>query len=181
MKNGIIICGANGSGKTTLGKALSQALNYKHMDIEDYYFIESPIPYSNPRTRHEVQNLILRDIEKYDNFIISAVNGDLGKEINRLYRCAIYLSAPLELRLNRAKQRAYDKFGNRILVGGDMYEQEQGFFDYVANRSTEKAEKVKEWLKTLSCPVIYADGTKAISDNVNWLLSKVREYCQAVI
>lgn len=79
---GIIICGANGSGKTTIGRELANALNYKHMDIEDYYFIESKIPYSKSRTRDEVQRLILKDIEKHNHFIITAVNGDMGQEIN---------------------------------------------------------------------------------------------------
>ncbi|MBR6741473.1 MAG: AAA family ATPase, partial [Clostridia bacterium] len=37
MKYGICICGLNGSGKTTLASALAKKLNFKHMDVEDYY------------------------------------------------------------------------------------------------------------------------------------------------
>lgn len=172
IANGIIVCGANGSGKTTLGRALAEALNYRHMDIEDYYFIESEIPYSKSRTRDEVCQLILNDIKQYNNFIISAVNGDMGEEINNMYKLAVYLSVPLDIRLERVKQRAYDKFGNRVLVGGDMYEQEQRFFDYVEFRSADKAGKTEIWLKTLSCPVIHLDGTKTISENITRLLSE---------
>ena len=51
MPKGIAIVGGNGSGKTALGAALSKELNYKHMDIEDYYFREAENPYSQPRTR----------------------------------------------------------------------------------------------------------------------------------
>ncbi len=173
MANGILICGANGSGKSTLGKELAAALHYKHIDIEDYYFIRSDIPYSKSRTRKEVCNLILKDIEKYHNFVLSAVNGDMGEEINSTYKLAVYLSAPLVLRLERVKQRSYERFGNRVLAGGDMYEQEQKFFDYVATHSTEKAEKAKVWLSTLSCPVIEADGTKDIDGNVKWLTDEI--------
>lgn len=163
MPEGIIICGGNGSGKTTLGRELAAAIGYKHMDIEDYYFMEADIPYSKSRTRDEVIQLMLKDTEKYRRFIISAVNGDMGKEINSMYCCAVYLSVLKELRLERVKRRAFCKFGARVLPGGDMYEQEQRFFELVASRTTEQTE---QWLKTLSCPVIYADGTREISENV---------------
>lgn len=168
MAEGIVICGANGSGKTTLAAALAQALGYKHMDIEDYYFIESEIPYTKQRTREEVQQLLLKDMQTYKRFVFSAVNGDMGEEIGAMYRCAILLSAPLALRLARIRQRSYDTFGKRAEPGGDMYEQEQRFFDFVATRSMEKTE---QWLGSLSCPVIEMDGTKEISENVKWLLS----------
>ncbi len=55
MHNKIIICGGNGAGKSTLGKALADKLNYKFMDIEDYYFLksESGYPSDTARTREE--------------------------------------------------------------------------------------------------------------------------------
>ena len=172
MVNGIVIVGGNGSGKTTLGAALSRELNYKHMDIEDYYFEDAEIPYSKSRTRKEVSLLMEQDVMKYPKFIISAVNTDLGDKINSLYECVIYLKAPLEIRLNRVKQRAYNKYGERVLEGGDMYEQEQKFFDFVAMKTMEKTD---EWTKHLSCPIIYADGTKTIDEAVALLLTKLTE------
>ena len=42
--HGIIVFGANGSGKSTFGRELARVLNFKHMDIEDYYFEKSEIP-----------------------------------------------------------------------------------------------------------------------------------------
>lgn len=172
--SGIVICGGNGSGKTTLGRELSGVLNYKHMDIEDYYFLNAPIPYSKSRTREEVCELMLKDIKKYKNFIISAVNGDMSEEINSKYDLAVFLDVPLDIRLKRVKQRAYNKFGGRVLEGGDMYEQEQRFFNAVANAYEEKTERVKEWLKTLSYPVIYIDGTMDIAENVKSIINLIR-------
>ena len=61
MPEGIIICGGNGSGKTTLGRELAAAIGYKHMDIEDYYFMEADIPYSKSRARDEVIQLMLTE------------------------------------------------------------------------------------------------------------------------
>lgn len=155
MAKGIVICGANGSGKTTLGRELAGILGFQHLDVEDYAFAESEIPYAKVRTREEVRRLVLEDIEKYGDFVFTAVNGDMGEEINAKYGLVVYLSAPKNVRLARVRRRSFVQFGARMLAGGDMYEQEQRFFDFVASRSMER---VREWLKTAKCPVIEADG-----------------------
>ncbi|MDR7855204.1 shikimate kinase [Tissierella sp.] len=48
--HGIIVFGANGSGKSTLGRELANLLNFKYMDIEDYHFYKSKIPYTLERS-----------------------------------------------------------------------------------------------------------------------------------
>ena len=58
MKCGICVCGLNGSGKTTLAGALAKELNFKHMDIEQYYFTSADNPYSSSRTREEVERAL---------------------------------------------------------------------------------------------------------------------------
>ena len=154
--HGIIVFGANGSGKTTLGRELARVLNYKHMDIEDYAFADSEIPYANERSLDEQSRLMLADIEKHRLFVLSAVTGDFGDIIPQYYELAVHLSAPIELRIERIKQRAYDKFGSRICKGGDMYGQHLKFVDFIASRSLSRIEK---WAETLICPVISVDGT----------------------
>lgn len=155
IPHGIIVFGANGSGKTTLGRELARILNYKHMDIEDYYFEKSEIPYNVARSREDLLNLMLSDIKKYRSFVISTVIGDLGDIIPQFYELAVFMSAPFELRMERVKQRSFAQHGERVRIGGDMYEQEQKFFDYVALRPLEK---IDQWAETLACPVIRIDG-----------------------
>ena len=58
MKYGICVCRLNGCGKTTLARALAEALKFRHMDAEDYYFRESANPYSNARTQEEVMKKV---------------------------------------------------------------------------------------------------------------------------
>jgi len=153
--HGIILFGVNGSGKTTLGRELARLLNYKHMDIEDYYFEKSEIPYTVARSREDCINLMIADIEKYRSFVITAVTGDFGDIIPQWYELAIHISAPLDLRLKRIEQRGYEQYGDRVLEGGDMYEQSQKFMNFVASRSLTTIEK---WEETLICPVIHIDG-----------------------
>ena len=169
MSRGIIVFGANGSGKSALGRELARALHFKHMDIEDYHFLESEIPYTVARTREDCLRVMLADIEKYCSFVISAVIGDFGEEISSMYTLAVFISAPLEIRIERVKQRVYEQHGERIREGGDMYEQHLKFVDFVASRSLSIIE---QWAETLVCPVIHVDGTKSISENTQIVVEK---------
>ena len=69
MKCGICVCGLNGCGKTTLAKALAKELNFKHMDIENYYFSPEDDSYSSPKGREEVETLLLNDIKDNPSFV----------------------------------------------------------------------------------------------------------------
>ena len=101
-------------------------------------------------------------------FVFSAVNGNMTSEVNENYSLVVYLDVPLNIRMKRIRQRAFDKFGNRVLPNGDMYEQEEKFFAYAEKRSPDK---IKAWLKTLSCKVIILDGTKSTKENVEFIKS----------
>ncbi|MEN6470063.1 MAG: AAA family ATPase [Clostridiaceae bacterium] len=154
--HGIIVFGANGSGKTTLGGELARILNFKHMDIETYAFRESQVPYTDQRSHEECIALMLTDIKKHGSFVISAVTGDFGDTIPLFYELAVFVSAPIDTRIRRIEQRAYGRHGERVREGGDMYEQNLKFIDFVASRSPARIE---QWAKTLACPVIHIDGT----------------------
>lgn len=168
MRCGICICGLNGSGKTTLARALARELRYKHMDVEQYYFTSADNPYASSRTREEVERLLGEDIRQNPCFVFSAVNGNMTEEINAQYNLVIYLDVPVDIRMKRIRQRAIDAFGDRVLVGGDMYEQEEKFFAYAVKRTPDKIEA---WLGTMSCPVLRLDGTEPLQENVRAIKS----------
>ncbi len=155
--HGIIVFGANGSGKTTLGHELARILSFKHVDHEDYAFHESEIPYTNLRTEEECIELMLADIQKYGSFVLSSVTGNFGENIVPFYDLAIFLSAPHDIRMERINQREVLRFGDRVLKGGDMYESQQDFHNFV---STRDLSRIDQWAETLISPVIRIDGIK---------------------
>ena len=57
-----------------------------------------------------------------------------------------------------------------MLAGGDLYEQEERFFDYVASRDENT---VKDWIRGLPCPVIRVDGTKPVTENIALIQSRM--------
>lgn len=169
MGKGIIVCGLNGAGKSTLGRALAERAGYHWIDIEDLYFpkTDSDYRYASARTQKEVETLLLQEMKAHENVVLTAVKGDYGEDISSFFECAVLLEVPRELRLQRVKNRSFQKFGDRMLAGGDLYEREERFFAFAALRDENT---VTEWLRSVKCPVIRLDGTKAVEENVNFLM-----------
>ena len=101
-------------------------------------------------------------------FLIDLIIGDppgwphpgiwIGKLIS-LLECIVVIDLPREIRLARVRERSFQKFGERILAGGDLAERENAWFAQVEHRPEDYVEK---WLETIDCPVIHMDGTRPI-------------------
>lgn len=174
MGTGILVCGLNGTGKSTLGKALAERLHFYFIDNEDLYFpkIDPAYIYAAPRTREEVEKLLLNEIEKHEDFVFASVKGDYGETIYPFFQYAVLIDVPKNIRIERVKNRSFQKFGNRMLLGGDLYEQEERFFDLVKSRAEDTVEK---WIQSLSCPIIRINGTKPIEENINFLMGQIQK------
>ena len=173
MGTGILVCGLNGSGKSTLGKVLADALGFKFIDNEDLYFPKADpnYMYATQRTQEEVEKLLMEEVRRYPDFVFAAVKGNYGEDIIPFYNYAVLIEVPRDVRLKRVRERSYKKFGDRMLEGGDLYEREEAFFEFVGSRSEEYAE---DWVKTLQCPIIRVDGTKPITENVTAIIEKIK-------
>ena len=168
MYNGIAISGLNGAGKSTLAHVLAKKLHYFEIDVEDYYFPEqrssrinalegrtsadvSFIPYLSPRAKSEVEFAIRKDINCNPQFVLSGVSLNWSESILSQIDIVFYLHVPLSERLRRIRSREAQRFGSRILPGGDMYEQHNEFLNKIENRSEQE---ITRSLENISCPVI---------------------------
>ena len=187
MIQGIAIMGLNGCGKSTLAHALGKELGFYEIDVEDYYFPEQKssrravleqrhnvaceykgdTPYSVPRSKEEVQEMLFKEIEEHPQFIISGVTMNWDAKILSAIDVAFILEVPAAERVKRVQHREEIRFGSRVLPGGDMYEQQKEFRDIIAAKSKQSVEKSAD---RLSCKKIYLDGTKPIEENVNLIL-----------
>lgn len=166
MRNGILIFGLNGCGKTSLAGALAERLSYLHMDIEDYYFMPSTIPYTKPRSKVIYEEMMLSDMKKYD-YVFSSLNGDYSPEIISTCTLAIHLNVPKAERLKRVRLRAIKQHGDRIEEGGDMHEAHLDFLKVVKL----KTDDIQSWSASLTCPILELDGCKPISHNVRLIVN----------
>jgi len=193
MIQGIAIFGLNGGGKSTLTHALAKQTGYFEMDVEDYYFPDQSVsriralenndvsytehfdklPFSNPKTKNEVQAAIIEHIKAHPRFIISGVTMNWSDELLSRVDIAFWIQTPLEERLKRIKVREEKRFGARVLEGGDMFDQQMEFRKFVENRDSNAVE---ESAKKLACPVIVLDGTLSVIHNLEKIIGSFNDY-----
>ena len=144
MPRGIIVFGAPGSGKTTLGKELARQLNFKHFDLDDYYWSwdKDVIPFTIFRPREEIIKHLMKDISKYPDFVMSGSMGSIRGLFNPLFQLAAFVTVPAAIRMERLRAREFAMFGERILAGGDMYEQNIKFLCEAAAYDTGEPPQV---------------------------------------
>lgn len=167
------MCGLNGCGKSTLGRALAQKIGFHFIDNEELFFTRNAAdePYQNPRSRAEVEKILMEEVRKHGDFVLAAVRGDYGKEILPLYRYAVLMEMPKEIRMERIRNRSFQKFGSRMRAGGELYEQEEAFFRTAASRPEDYAAA---WTRTLDCRVLSVDGTRPVDENVEWIVRQMK-------
>ena len=167
---GILIFGLNGAGKSTLGKALADHIGYEFIDNEDLFFPKSDPSYafSAVRSKEEVIQLLEERIRNHDRFVFAAVKGDYGDQFISSLNHIILVEAPKQIRSQRVRNRSYQKFGDRILPGGDLFEKENKWFSITDSRPEAY---VTTWLETVQRPVIRIDGTLPVEKNIAFLMS----------
>ncbi len=170
MTRGIIIFGSPGSGTTTLGRDVAKRLGFQHFDLDDYLWRwDTEIPFTVTRPREELIELLMGDISKFPHFVMSGSMDSYNMPFVPLFDLAVFNSAPVETRVERVNARELARFGERILPGGDMFENHKNFLSCVCRYDTDGSpcRRVHEqWAATLPCPVLHIDGTVAIAENV---------------
>ncbi len=170
MKNVIHIYGASGSGTSTLGRKISEELGYKFMDTDDYFWLPTNPQYTVKRSKGERLDLMKKDISENDNVVISGSLVDWGDELIPMFTLAIRLVTDTEVRVARLKLREKQNFGERIMPGGDMYENHMEFIEWAREYDTGSVDmrskaKHDEWQKLLHCKQIVLDGADDLEEN----------------
>jgi len=177
MTKGIIIFGPAGSGKTTLGKAVAESLGFPYYDL-DYYIWrnDTEVPFTQLQTREEKTDLLMCDIVKFPNFVMAGSMNSFSEPFVPLFSLAVFLTAPIEICIERITERQTAKYGNRIKPGGDMYENHLEFIDIVSryyySNESPCYSKHTEWAETLPCPVLRMDGTLSIAENTAFIVEQ---------
>ena len=126
--------------------------------------------YASPRTHEETEKMLFHAIKVHENFVFAAVKGDYGEASYPFFQYAVLIDTPKDIRVQRVKKRSFQKFGNRMLPGGDLHEQEEKFFEFVTSRPESTVE---EWIQLLSCSILRIDGTKPVEENVDFIINQI--------
>ena len=115
---GILICGLNGAGKSTIGRMLADRMGYEFID----------------RSEEEVIRLLEERISGNNRFIFAAVKGNYGDKLTASLDHIVLVEVPKQIRSRRVRDRSYQKFGDRILPGGDLHDKEKKWFSLTDSR-----------------------------------------------
>lgn len=155
MKKHIHILGASGSGTTTLAKALSSELGYAHFDSDDYYWLLTEPPFIIKRPIKERVELLKKDVDKADKWILSGSNCSWGNFLMDRYDLVVFLYVPAGIRMKRLVQREMHRYPiERISPGGDLHENYKTFIAWATAYDTGGMDMRSlllhnEWLKKL--------------------------------
>ena len=179
-KNVIHLFGASGSGTTTLGQKISDELGFVFIDTDDCFWLPTDPPYSQKRPREE-RVAIMRDaIENASNVVISGSLVDWGDELIPMFTLAIRLETNPEVRMERLEKRERERFGSRINVGGDMYQNHIRFMEWATaydagGLDMRSKAKHDEWQKLLDCEVLMLNGAEHLDQNYSIIRQHIIE------
>lgn len=175
MSSGIIIIGPSGSGKTTLGKIAARKLGYPYFDVDDYIWKQNTdSPYTQMYTRDEKISRLSNDIAPYEHFVMAGSMSSFHYAFDEMFEMMVLLYVSPDIRIERVHKRAIERFGERVLEGGDMYEAHMRFLNdnrrYEEDGSPNMREQ-KEWMENMSCEKIELDGAAELEKNADIIVN----------
>lgn len=175
MSSGIIIIGPSGSGKTTLGKIAARKLGYPYFDVDDYIWKQNTdSPYTQMYTRDEKISRLSKDIAPYEHFVMAGSMSSFHYAFDEMFEMMVLLYVSPDIRIERVHKRAIERFGERVLEGGDMYEAHMRFLNdnrrYEEDGSPNMREQ-KEWMENMSCVKIELDGAAELEKNADIIVN----------
>ncbi|RMD00461.1 shikimate kinase [Clostridium autoethanogenum] len=177
MARGIIIFGSSGSGKTTLGKLVAKKFDFPYFDIDDYIWRkDTDKPFTVMYTHEEKINRLMTDISKGTHFVMAGSMDSFNPPFVPLFDLAIHITASIDTRISRINKREYEVYGERIMKGGDMYEEHCRFLDNSARYDTDGSPCMRthaQWANSLPCKVLQLNGDEDLNKNAEII---VHEY-----
>lgn len=164
--------GASGSVVTTLGRAVASALAIPHHDIDDYFWRPTVPPYREKRPAQDRVRLMEELFLGRLDWVLSGSLYNWGDNLLPLFDLVVFIRAPTDVRLKRLRDREIRHFGaDAISPGGWRHQETEEFIEWASHYDDgsgvgRSLNLDVAWLKTVQCPVLRADGTRATPDIV---------------
>lgn len=118
------------------------------------------------------------DLTAHQSWVLSGSLCGWGDAAIPLFELVVYLWIPPDIRLGRLRQREHERYGERIMPGGDMYEKSQAFPDWAesyddGDLDMRSRRLHKAWFSTLPCPIVCIEGEYTIEEQINQLMAEI--------
>ena len=171
-----MIAGPSGSGKSSLGKIFAEKLGFPYFYVDDYIWKkDTPEPFTQMYSKAEKISRLSGDIEPCEHFVMAGSMSSFHQAFDDKFELMVFLYAGPEIRLQRVHSRAIERFGERILEGGDLYESHRKFLESNRRYETDGSPNLneqKKWIKNLPCAKIELNGTNSLESNAEIIVEK---------
>ncbi|WP_377297431.1 AAA family ATPase [Rhizobium sp. SGZ-381] len=171
------VMGASGSGTTTLGRVLGERLALRHLDTDDFFWMPTDPPFTTLRPVSERLELVQAEMSKSpQGWVLTGSALKWGTPLEPLYDLIVFLTIDPALRMARIRRRETERYGARILPGGDMAETSAKFLDWAASYDTAGPDQRslvahEAWLLTQAAPVLRLDSARPVDELVDAVLA----------
>ncbi|NOX58520.1 MAG: adenylate kinase [Planctomycetes bacterium] len=172
----INILGASGCGASTVGRALSAALSVPYFDCDDYFHGPSDPPFQNPRSPQERHGLIVADLPPTQSWVLSGGVAGWDPYPQLDFTLVVLLWVPTPIRIERLRRRERERFGKRILKGGDMHEAHEDFIEWASKYDVGDIEgktlaRHEAYLAMQTCSVFELRDEISTDQAINMILA----------
>lgn len=115
----------------------------------------------------ERKQLLHADLESHERWVLSGSLVNWYDEVEHLFTHIVFVSLAQDIRLRRLAAREVERFGPRVLPGGDMHAQSQDFLAYAALYESGRLDvrsraRHEQWLQEFTCPILRVDSVQPV-------------------
>lgn len=175
----ILIFGASGSGTTTLANEIEKRADFKHLDIDNYYWKKTNPPYQIKKPLIERNETLKIDFKKFKNVVVSGSMVSWGKEWETAFDLAIFIRLENTERMERLKKREIKRYGEKLMSDKKIQKNSNAFLEW-ANQYENPNFKGRSltvhnnWMERLNCKVLSLNGATELNNKVEIVLNEIK-------
>jgi adenylate kinase family enzyme len=174
----IHILGASGSGTSTLGVALGRRLDVPYTDADSLYWVPTDPPFTTPRSREDRHALLVRTLSVGAHWVFSGSATRWATQLEPHFDLVVFLRLDPVVRMARLRQREAERYGARILPGGDMAAINAAFIAWAESYDTAGSLRRslgthEAWLADQPAPILRLDSRAPVEDLVAAVLDRI--------
>lgn len=174
----IHIFGASGSGTTTLADVLETKLEFKHLDIDHYYWVKTDPPFQEKVPFEERNYQLTKDFEQLDKVVVSGSLVSWGKAWHSAFHLGVFLHVPANIRMKRLLEREFERYGIKLYQDKTIQKNSDAFLKWASKYDDPSFDGRnislhQNWIQELSFPVLQIEGDTSIEGKIQLILDKI--------
>lgn len=174
----INVFGASGAGTTFLGKSLSQGLEIKFLDADEYYWKKTVPPYLEKIPKEDRISNLKKDFYAEASVIITGSLMSWGKDWEEVFDLAFFLYLPQAIRMTRLQAREKERYGERLESDPIIRQNSAEFLAWAREYDNpdfggKNITRHQNWMKKVKYPVIKLKNSGSMKSLVNRAIKEV--------